>query len=224
MSYVDFSALIQLGVVFNFAFIFEHLEPVTLFKKIFDNLNTEFQESDRYIEHNIVLLEESFKTLEIQDGVRSMLLDQVKSLHRKIDIGRVNIEIRLNMSPAYFQSVCLLLAIYSIFLLFFLGDYKSHIYSNQAWPIFTGLTLLCISYYLIREVLHFYSLWKCAEKRPPYIKIILLVFSIFLLSYGIAFFIHISGLLPYVQTDFYKKIASNLRYMSLFLPFTSFIT
>lgn len=34
MGYVDFTALIQLGVVFNFAFIFEHLEPVKLFRDI----------------------------------------------------------------------------------------------------------------------------------------------------------------------------------------------
>ena len=50
MEYVDFSALIQLGVVFNFAFIFEHLEPVKLFRKIFSNLNDDFKNSDQKID------------------------------------------------------------------------------------------------------------------------------------------------------------------------------
>ena len=81
MDYVDFSALIQLGVVFNFAFIFETLAPVKLFKGIFDNLNEEFKDTDKNIERNIVVLEESFKALNIQEGVLGGLLEKVKKLH-----------------------------------------------------------------------------------------------------------------------------------------------
>ena len=60
MEYVDFSALIQLGVVFNFAFIFEHLEPVKLFRKIFSNLNDDFKNKIK-MNPNIEIGFEAFK-------------------------------------------------------------------------------------------------------------------------------------------------------------------
>ena len=225
MEYVDFSALIQLGVVFNFAFIFEHLEPVKLFRKIFSNLNDDFKNSDQKIEHNITLLETSFDTLNIQDNIKSVFLDKVKALHKKIDLGRANIEIRLNMTPKYFQTVCLFLAIYSILILFFIGDYKIHDYSLYAWSIFTVLSILVIFYFFCKEVLHFYT-YSSDPKSISYVKIIFYTILVFIASYFIVYFVdifNIKEVLPQRCLNAIDPIMNKLKYISMFIPFVSFI-
>lgn len=225
MGYVDFTALIQLGVVFNFAFIFEHLEPVKLFRRIFGNLNNDFKNSDQMIEHNITLLETSFDTLNIQENIKSVFLDKVKALHKKIDLGRANIEIRLNMTPKYFQIVCLFLAIYSILILFFIGDHKVHNYSLYAWPIFTFLSLLVIIYFFYKEILHFYS-YASNQERISYVSIIFVVIFIFIVSYLIVYFVDVFNLKMVIPTkciNTINLIMDKLKYYSMFIPFVSFI-
>lgn len=225
MEYVDFSALIQLGVVFNFAFIFEHLEPVKLFRQIFSNLNDDFSRSDETIEHNITLLQMSFDTLKIQDNIKSVFVSEIQTLHRKIDLGRANIRIRLNMTPKYFQVVCLFLAIYSILILFFIGDYKEHTYTSYAWPIFTICSILVIIYFFCKEVLHFFT-YSSTPKKISYVKIILMTIVICILSYLIVFCIDIfdvKQVLSEEHLDTINSILKNLKYISIFIPYVSFV-
>lgn len=226
MEYVDFSALIQLGVVFNFAFIFDHLEPVKLFRKIFSNLNDDFRKSDKTIEHNITLLRMSFETLNVQDNIKSVFVSEIESLHRKIDLGRANIKIRLNMTPKYFQVVCLFLAIYSIFILFFIGDYKEHTYTLYAWSVFTICSILVIIYFFCKEILHFFTYSSSNQEKISYVRIVFMTIIIYVLSYIIVFCIDkfdVRQVLSKECLDKINSILELLKYISIFIPYVSFI-
>ena len=123
------------------------------------------------------------------------------------------------MAPAYFQTVCLFLAIYSILLLFFLGDSKNHSYSNHAWSIFVILTIISLVYYLIKEILCFSGLMR-VPKRKSYITVIATVFGLFLISY---FFVFLFSCSEFIKNDFWNKISQMLHYISIFIPFVSFV-
>ena len=223
MNYIDYSALIQLGVVFNFAFVYESFEPVRLFKQLFLSMKQEIVSSDKEIEGRIILLDQSIKSLSLEEQLKKELKKKLDLLHEKINRDRMYIEIRLNRSPVYFHNVCLMLAMYSIILLFFLADYNSNLLSRRAWPIFTIIITLGLIYYLTKEILSFVSLISKPIKDTK-LKVITILLISFFVSYIISFLFNYSVIkLLYDNLPILEKLSEPIRYCSLFVPFTSFL-
>lgn len=223
MSYVDYSALIQLAVVFNFAFIYEELEPVKLFKKLFSNIKSKIISSDKEIESGIILLEQSIHTISLENNSKEALKSKLNRLHQVVDLERINIEVRLNLSPVYFQTACLMLAVYSVCLLFFMADSKSHLLSMQAWPIFTLTITFGILYYLTKEIFCFFNFIDRATMKPV-LRIVVFVLFSFLLSYALAYAYNTPNIHSlFSESEVRNEIVNGIRYYSLFLPFASFI-
>ena len=142
------------------------------------------------------------------------------SLIVKINMAIRKVDDRIDMHPVYFNKVCLVLGLYSVLLLLIIGDYKVHSLTNQVWPLFV-LGIICyIFYLLIKEVLIFANLTTRPLKNNN-LRTVFVTISLFAGSY-LAAFVWNSILNQYIFL-LVKFDTSNIKYISLFLPYISFV-
>lgn len=221
MDFVCYISFIQIAIAFNFAFIsFPNFKPFKLFETLFDDVRKKITNSDETIENRIVLLESSLQ-MENKDEITGLLKEEIDNLHKNINLTKSKINYRVTKSPQYFQHVCLMLGLYSIFLLFILSDYQHHTITNRAWPIFFIGIFLYFLYYLVKEWLVFRSI-KLPDSKTKNLKIVIVTTIIFVLSYMVILFW--DYIIMNVFTSHRLNInITTLKYYSIILPYLSFV-
>ena len=224
MEYVNYTSFIQLAVAFNFAFVcFEKLSPVALFLGLFRQVKEDIKESYENLQNNCKTL--SCKSLEYlsnsnNKNISEELQNSTSSLITKIDIVIKKIDDRIEMYPIYFNKVCLILGLYSIFLLFIISDYRNNPMTNRVWPLFVMEVMGYIIILLFKEWLYF----KKFVTNPKVNNVLLttiITISLFFIPYMVIF----------IWDNFFSKFLilkftldfSDIRYVSLFLPYLSFV-
>ncbi len=225
MEFVNYTSFIQLAVAFNFAFAcIEGFSPATLFTGLFKQVKETIKESYEILQNNCKTL--SNKSLEylsesnsIEKNVSIQLQNDTSSLITKIDIVIKKIDDRIEMYPIYFNKVCLILGLYSIFLLFIISDYSNNSLTNRIWPLFTIGIIGYIFILLIKEWLFFKKLIVFPLPNNV-LRTTLITITLFVIPYLLIF------LWDFILSNFLTFTSSvdmsNIRYISIFLPYFSF--
>lgn len=228
IDFANYTSFIQLAVAFNFAYVcFEGFSPAALFKGLFKQVKAEIRHSSEIIQNNcIILSEKSLQSLDldgeksIDDSIRKKMKKDTASLIVKINMAIRKVDDRIDMHPVYFNKVCLVLGLYSVLLLLIIGDYKAHPLTNQVWPLFV-LGIICyIFYLLIKEVLIFSNL-IVRPLNNNNLHTLFVTISLFAGSY-LALFFWNSFLNQYILL-LVKFDTYNIKYVSIFLPYISFV-
>ncbi len=145
-------------------------------------------------------------------------MGEINDLHRDIDFTKCKIDYRVDSNPVYFRDACLMLGLYSIFLLFILSDYKYHSITDDAWAIFSIGAFIYLVYFLIKEWLVFRSIISSpSPDSENNLQVIIITSLIFASSFIIAL------LWDYQGGDNSCNTLMTIRYLSIFMPYISFI-
>ncbi len=179
MDYRDYIGFIQLAVAFNFACVsFKRFQPFA-FENLFDDLKQKIKASDKEIAVQMVLLE---STLDVEEDTikkedMEFLRKETGNLHRNIIFVKSKIDYRMGKNPEYFHHVCLVLGLYSLFLLFILGDYRNHPITDKIWPIFTIFISIYFLYFLLKEFYIYPN--NSLKASSTFLTVTILMFSFF---------------------------------------------
>ena len=224
IDYTTYASFVQLAVAFNFAFVcIKKLSSSTLFQHLFADVKNSIRESyDKVYNNCNILLTKSIENNEgnaINKKLRRKLKKDTNLLIIKIDWLIKKVDNRIELNPLFFNQACLILGLYSILLLFILGDYKNHSLTNNAWPLFTIGIIGYLFTLLIKEILVFFKL-KTIECFPKSLKTTIITICIFVCSY-LAILLWELVLSHYIICKFTFS-TSFIRYISIFLPYVSF--
>lgn len=226
MDFESYIGFVQLAVAFNFAFVYiKGFDSKELFQGLFSDVTKTIKESYSTMQNNCnTLSSESLENLSVSNNDNEITISKIKNdttnLISKVDIIVKEIDNRINMSPAYFNKICMALGLYSIFLLFILSDYKNFDMTNMAWPIFSFGIILYLFFHIMKELLIFLELKK-KPKSNENLSVIIYVTILFISSYVLVYIwkSYISNLfIPLFEIN-----TDKIKYVSIFIPYISFV-
>lgn len=225
IDFKDYIGFVQLAVAFNFACVyFKGLSPTYLFEGLFDEVKKAIKESYAAVQNNCdTLSNNSLNQLReskiINESISDKLKKDIDYLIMKIDFIIKKIDSRIDLSPIYFNKVCLILGLYSTFLLFILGDYQYHSVTNEIWPLFTIAISVYLFIYLVKEWLIFRNLLSIPNTKSN-LRTVVIIISIITSLYLIII------LWNYFISDYFictfNINTSIIKYLSIFIPYFSF--